>query len=86
MAILKKRFKVDPANPEHMDMAFRAAEMRKDLDDVFDKHGFRLVMGWEGSHAYIQAIDPRTGIDGPAVTLLTVRRGGKRVLKLEIEE
>ena len=86
MAILKKRFKVDASNPEHMGMAFRAAEMRKDLDAVFEKHGFRLVLGWEGAHAYIQAIDPRAGLEAPAVTLLTVRRGHKRVLKMEIEE
>lgn len=79
-----KKVKVDPNDPRTMELAFKAAEMRADLDGVFRKHGGRLVLGWEGKWAYMQVVFDRA--DSLAVTLLKVPRGGKLKLLTEVEE
>jgi len=79
-----KKPKIDPADPRTMELAFKATEMRQDLDEVFRKHGGRLVLGWEGKWAYVQVVFDK--YDALAVTLLKVQRGGKLKLLTEVEE
>lgn len=79
-----KKQKIDPTDPYTMELAFKAAAMRADLDDVFRKHGGRLVLGWEGKWAYMQVVFDHA--DSLAVTLLKVPRGGKLKLLTEVEE
>ena len=67
-----------------MELAFKATELRADLDAVFHKHGGRLVLGWEGKWAYLQVVFDKS--DALAVTLLKVPRGGKLKLLTEVEE
>lgn len=79
-----KKAKIDPNDPRTMELAFKTAELRKDLDAVLTKHGGRLQLGWQGKWAYLQVVFDKA--DTLALTLLKVRRDGKISYVFEAEE
>ncbi len=67
-----------------MELAFKAAEFRKDFDALLDKHGCRLQLGWGGKWAYMQLVWPE--LDHKALTLAKVQKGGRLRVLTEAEE
>lgn len=73
-----------PLTADSMDAAFRAAVLRQDLDKLLAQHGAQLVLGWHGAHAKLQI--QFSGVHGLAVTICSVRRGGRIRYMTEVEE
>jgi hypothetical protein len=72
-------------SPERVDLAFRALELRAELDALLAKHGAKLSLGWEGKYAYLQALFPEAG-SNEALTLIKVRRDGRMTYLTTQEE
>ena len=69
---------------DDLDLAFRAAEFRKEFDALLTKHNCRLQLGWGGKWAYLQLVWPDN--HAKALTLAKVQKGGKLRVITEAEE
>lgn len=70
---------------ERAELAFAAAALRKDLDEVLKKHGAKMVIGWQGKWAQLQFQFPALSTD-TALTVVECTKGGKMRYILEEEE
>ena len=77
--------KKPPLTPERLELAYRAAALRKDLDDVLKKHGAKLVLGWQGKWAQLQFHFPALSTT-EALTVVECTKGGKMRYIREEEE
>lgn len=68
---------------ERMELAFKAAEFRQDLDALVEQYGARLQFGWQGKWAYLQVVFDDSG---EALTLCRVSKNGKVRYQTEKEE
>lgn len=72
------------SNAHKIELAFHAAEMRKELDAVLEKYNARLVLGWSGKWVKLQAQfnnEPDIG-----VTILMTSKGKAIRYLTEVED
>lgn len=90
---MAKKFRTDPTDPLHMELAFKAAEFRKEMDALLVRHNCRFGLGWgdneDKNHrqeAYLQLHFLDDPLKHAAVTILSVRKGRKLKYLIEVEE
>ncbi len=67
------------------DVAHRALEFRAELDELLQRHGARMLLGWDGKWAKVQITFPEaTG--GLGLTIMETKKGGRVRYVQDIEE
>lgn len=71
-------------DPDQFDIAYRAVQLRTELDALLTKHGAKLLLGWEGKWAKVQFqfIEPASSL---AVTIIETAKGKRTRYTQEVE-
>ncbi|HEY4530122.1 MAG TPA: hypothetical protein VIG97_07315 [Luteimonas sp.] len=67
------------------DVAHRALEFRTELDALLQRHGARMLLGWDGKWAKVQVTFPEAS-GGIGLTIMETRKGGRVRYVQDIEE
>lgn len=67
------------------ELAFRAAELRHDLDELLRKHNAKMQIGWDGKWAKFQFVFPDLSTT-EALTVMECRKDGRARYMTEAEE
>lgn len=68
-----------------LELAFKALEVRKEIDEVLARHDAKLVLGWDGKWVKLQVHFPTITTD-EALTVMETRKGGRARYMTEAEE
>lgn len=73
----------DPAT--QFDVAHRALSLRTELDEMLERHGARLLLGWDGKWAKVQIMFPEASSD-IVMTIIETKKGGRARYTLDAED